>query len=517
MSHLETLAKQIAQYGVKHVFGIPGSGTSLTLIDHLQQFGIQFHLVHFEGCAAIMAGTMGRLNNNCGVSIGIKGPGLANMVPGMAACFLDSLPVVNVTEAYLPGTPASSAHKRIDHQKLVSSVSKTSIYWSESGSTFETLAQTAEAECPGPVHLDITGTDPGCYNEATQEKEIIPDSCDEIFRAMEKSHRPLLIVGSLSLRQNLSDELNKVNIPVFTTAAAKGVVDETLPHAAGVYTGAGLELATETTLMQETDLIVAIGLRYNEVLSVKEFSCDSVLLDPLGNVAASDFGFSHTSWIQEEKLWQEFWQRFDEFGWGETTIVESRKKVSRFLLNDGFMPAHVLNNVNKHFSGKVRVVVDTGLFCTVAEHIWQATDPSLYISSGQGRYMGISLPQGIAASISDPTVPTVIFCGDGSVGMFVSELKLAINNKLPLIVILCSDGKFGTLRGRAVRDGLSEKSLTITSPSWMAVMEGLGFNTESVASENTLSRVLQEWDRSPLFIETLFDAEHYMEMTRKIR
>ncbi|HID69556.1 MAG TPA: thiamine pyrophosphate-binding protein [Desulfobacterales bacterium] len=517
MSHLKVLAKQIAHYGVQHVFGIPGSGTSLTLIDHLQQLGVQFHLVHFEGCAAIMAGTMGRLSNSCGVSVGIKGPGLANMLPGMAACSLDSLPAVNITEAYLPDSPVSLAHKRLDHLQLVSSIAKTSVYWSETGSTFKTLAQTAEAECPGPVHLDITGTDPCCHGEDILEDEIAPDSCGDVFRALEKSRRPLLIVGSLSLRKRLNDQLNAVDIPVFTTASAKGVVDETLSHAAGVYTGVGLEFAAEDRLIEEADLIVAIGLRYNEVLSVKQFPCDSVLLDPLGDGAAGDFGFSHISWIKEKKVWQEFWQRFEGLEWGKTKIAESRKQVRRSLLDHGFMPAHVLVNVNKYFSGKARLVVDTGLFCTVAEHIWPATLPALYIGSGQGRYMGISLPQGIAASIYDPTLPTIIFCGDGSVGMFISELKLAVRNKLPLIVILCSDGKFGTLRGRAVRDGLSEDPLTIASPSWMAVMEGLGFNSACADSENALCRVLQEWDHSPLFIETLFDADSYMTMTRKIR
>ncbi len=517
MSHLKVLAEQIAHYGVRHVFGIPGSGTSLTLIDNLRQLGVKFHLVHFEGCAAIMAGTLGRLSDSCGVSIGIKGPGLANMLPGMAACSLDSLPAVNITEAYLPDSPVSSAHKRFDHFQLVSPVVKTSVYWSESGSTFKTLAQTAEAECPGPVHVDITGTDPCCHTEVIQNKTTIPGSCDEIFRALEKSRRPLLLVGSLSLRQQLTAQLNAVEVPVFTTASAKGVVDETLPHAAGVYTGAGLEFAAESRLMDEADLIVAIGLRYNEVLSVKEFPCDSVLLDPLGGRVSSDFGFSHISWIEKKETWQEFWQSFEGLGWGRTEIAESRKQVRQSLLNHGFMPAHVLENVNNFFSGNARLVVDTGLFCTVAEHVWPAKRPALYIGSGQGRYMGISIPQGIAASMYDPAVPTLIVCGDGSVGMFISELKLAVINTLPLVVILCSDGKFGTLRGRAVKDGLHESPLTISSPSWMAVMEGLGFNAVRADSEDALCRVLQKWDHSPLFIETMFDADSYMTMTRKIR
>ena len=60
MRHLEILAQQIASRGVKHAFGIPGSGPSLFLIDALEKCGVRYHLTHFEGTAAMMAGAIGR-------------------------------------------------------------------------------------------------------------------------------------------------------------------------------------------------------------------------------------------------------------------------------------------------------------------------------------------------------------------------------------------------------------------------------------------------------------------------
>ncbi len=122
MNDLYRLAKDIAESGVKQVFGIPGSGPSLTLIDYLERHNVEFCLTHFEGTAVIIAGTIGRLSGVTGVSISIKGPGLANMVPGLASCFFESMPVVAITEAYSPDTPHFKAHKRLDHNKLTSAV-----------------------------------------------------------------------------------------------------------------------------------------------------------------------------------------------------------------------------------------------------------------------------------------------------------------------------------------------------------------------------------------------------------
>ena len=78
MSELKSLAESISKRGQRHIFGIPGSGMSLTLLDELERCGVRFHLTHFEGTGALMAGALGRLSGRAGAAISIKGPGLAN-------------------------------------------------------------------------------------------------------------------------------------------------------------------------------------------------------------------------------------------------------------------------------------------------------------------------------------------------------------------------------------------------------------------------------------------------------
>ena len=97
MKHLTNLARQIAASGIEHVFGIPGSGPSLYLLNELEKLDVRFHLTHFEGSAALMAGAFGKLGNQSGVAVSIKGPGLTNMLPGLAACGLDAFPVISIS------------------------------------------------------------------------------------------------------------------------------------------------------------------------------------------------------------------------------------------------------------------------------------------------------------------------------------------------------------------------------------------------------------------------------------
>src|SRR5688572_19027569 len=148
------LAAAIATDGVRNVFGIPGGGASLELIDALEQAGVAFHTTHFEGSAAMMAGASGRVRGRAGVALSIKGPGLANMVPGLAFCKLESLPVVAAAESYSPNE-TTRAHKRMDHQGLVSAVTKGSWFLDGNGSQFVRLARHAEDEPPGPILLNL--------------------------------------------------------------------------------------------------------------------------------------------------------------------------------------------------------------------------------------------------------------------------------------------------------------------------------------------------------------------------
>ena len=126
MNDLVRLAEEIAERTSGPIFGVPGSGATLTLIDALERRGHEFVLTHFEGAAAMMAGTVGRLSGQAGVCLSIKGPGLTNMVPGLAMSTYEAFPLVAVTEAYGEAAPAAKARKRIDQAALTSTIGRAS-------------------------------------------------------------------------------------------------------------------------------------------------------------------------------------------------------------------------------------------------------------------------------------------------------------------------------------------------------------------------------------------------------
>jgi acetolactate synthase-1/2/3 large subunit len=519
MKHLLILAQQIAERKVNHAFGIPGSGPSLFLLDALERHGVHFHLTHFEGSGAIMAGAIGKLSGQSGIVISIKGPGVTNMLPGLAACSLEAFPIVSISEAYLPETPPETCHKRIDHDKVLAGIVKYHCFLSNDGPQFENLSALAEAEIPGVVHLNIatSPTDVPLPDIISEGREFDSTNWEKVVDLIGQSKRPVVIAGTLAVRKQWSEKLNGLSIPVFSTAAAKGVINEVLSHAGGVFTGVGGPFSPEHKILPEADLVVALGLRHNEVLGVRPFHCPAIHIDPLGEEKSFGFQFDTTiegASLQVDTIVNTLLQK----QWGLHLLEKTHKKLKERLLTPSFLPAHIYWHMAKHFNGEARLVLDTGNFCTIGEHVWQVQRPGLYLASGQGRYMGLGIPLGIGAALYDPDVPTIVFTGDGGIGMFVSEIKLAVQNGLPLMIVLLSDSFLGTIRGAALKKGLTQHPTIIHQPSWLQAMEGLGVPGKQITRIDTLEKTLAEWKKNgPLFVEIPFDGDAYQRMTDGIR
>ena len=506
MAAWDILASEMAGHGP--VFGIPGSGASLELLDTLERQGTVFHLCHHEAAAAIMAGTQGRLSGRAGLALAIKGPGLANLVPGLAACWFESFPIVALCEALPADVDWRQRHKGLDHGALVAAVSKGRYGLGEmagDGGSFTNAAALAAAEVPGPVVLELVAgeaaPEPGGFGALAY---------DSVMAEVELAERPLVIAGSLALRAGWGAALAGLKIPVFTTAAAKGVVDEGAFPAAGVYTGAGLEKAPESSLLPAADLVIGLGLRPQEVLAVKPFACDAVNLDDAASSLAFDFVGSDGVAAAPA-----LFAALAEKSWGEDLLAAALGALDEHLA--GAPPARALAAIERRFD-EVRAVFDTGYFCTIGEHAWRPRQPGHCLMAGQGRTMGTAIPMAIAAALYD-RLPSVAVVGDGGIGMHVAELKLAVAEKLPLLVLLVSDGGFGSVRSRALADNLTQAPLLIAEPSWLAALEGLGLPGTRAEGEVALGDALAAWDPAsgPAYVEFPCDPEAYQAMVAGLR
>ncbi len=78
--------------GVPYIFGIPGGGSSIDLVEACHEQDIPFVLTQHETTAAMMAVVSGELTGTCDVCISIMGPGATNAASGTIYAYLERHP-----------------------------------------------------------------------------------------------------------------------------------------------------------------------------------------------------------------------------------------------------------------------------------------------------------------------------------------------------------------------------------------------------------------------------------------
>jgi len=504
--------------GTKCVFGIPGEGASLLLINELEKHGCRFYIAAHEAAGALMAGGYGRLAGIPGISLSIKGPGFSNMLAGIASNWLDRNPALSLSESYGPGAPSFRMHKRMDHGAMVRPVSK-AYADNSSPSLFGTLWETCLAEEPGPVHLNISQRMDQTHIEGDSALAKSSNPCLlKLRESIQAASRPIVIAGSLASRRPWGRRLGTLNVPVFTTFAGKGAIDEMHPFSAGVFTNSGGIYSPESALLPEADLILGIGLRTSEIIDVKRLPAALFLLDESpgrGDGLEASLELSTTVEGIVEII-----DILADKEWGRSEIATAKALLEAKLAVDRWLPSGAYRLSQQMLPESTIFFLDTGSFCTIGEHALIAQRPLHILGSALGRSMGVCLPNAVGAAIAARGTPVVAVTGDGGMRLYPECISIAVKEKLPMLVMLMTDGYFSSIRQVAVEKGLSQNNLRMDSAGWIGAVEAWGCPSERVESLSAMQRALVAWKDSPsgpLFLELAFNSDAYMAMTDGIR
>jgi len=523
-NYIIQFAEDLASNGISYTFGVTGSGLSLQLISALEQIGVPYYPVAHEAAAALMAGACCRDGKVRAAAIGIKGPGFINFMPGVLSNYYEGRPALTISESYGPADPSYKKHKRLDHKSICSSIVKAYARSNISLNSLQDIFGLALSEFPGPIHIDIANGSEGAeltlqgqYSVDPGEKDFI---IDEALSLIQKSNKPVVILGSMASRRLMRFDWGKLTVPMVTTASAKGAVDEYSLYAGGVITGEGKDISPEAMILEKADLIVAFGLRNTEVVKARNYGTSTVIIDMIHGDLHD--GFDPAVNIIGENIFDITEKIYSELSmkeWGRDLVRAYWESVDKKLYKDQWLPPAVFRVIKEAHLKDPVLVLDTGLFCSVGEVAWKARQSKNFCGSSNGRFMGTSLPTGIGVAASSPDQNIICVAGDGGIRPYLPEIKLVVQLNLPLIIILMADGQYGTIAASAANGNLSKKSFAISSSEWWKTVESMGCPAVRVDNLGDFERVLSQWKISPtpLFVEMHFEPEKYVKMTNNLR
>ena len=273
------IMKFLAGYGVKHVFMVAGGGAM-----HLDDSLGKFHEITpvcclHEHAGSIAAQAYAQAGSKIGVVLVTTGPGGTNAITGVAAAWVDSVPLMvisgQVKRAAMIGSSGlrSRGSQELNIVPVIKTITKFSATIVEPDRIKEYLEEavfTATHGRPGPVWLDvpldvqaaiIDDNSLKGFQPATEENSDI--DIPAIVHMWNASKRPVIMAGHGIELSNAKVEFNrfieKVKSPVLTTWKSLGLISEDNELFCG--RPGGIAQRGANIVQQKADLILAIGCR----------------------------------------------------------------------------------------------------------------------------------------------------------------------------------------------------------------------------------------------------------------
>ncbi|MDI6735981.1 MAG: biosynthetic-type acetolactate synthase large subunit [bacterium] len=518
----QILVESLIKEGVEVIFGYQG-GSVLPIFDVLYDAPIKFIMVRHEQGAAHAADGYARSTGKVGVCLATSGPGATNLVTGIATAYMDSIPMVALTGQVPTPMIGNDAFQEADIVGITRPITKHNYLVKKPSDLAHTVKEAfhiASTGRPGPVLIDLpkdvsTGIAEYKYPDKIEIRSYNPTYCGhpgQIKKSAElisEAKKPVIYAGGGVLTSGASRELielaEKTSIPVTTTLMGLGGFPATHPLFLGMLGMHGTKYANFA--MVETDLIIAIGARFDDRITGKldEFATNSTIIhidiDPasisknvkahlpiVGDVRCVLTELNKIAQPPEITSWL---KKINE--WKENHPLTYKK-------GDGCLrPQFIIEEIGKVTQGKAIITTEVGQNQMWAAQYYKCDYPRHFLSSGGLGTMGYGFPAAIGAQVGNPDKIVFDIAGDGSIQMNIQELMTAVQYKLPVNVAILNNQYLGMVRQWQelfYNKRYAHTSLAM-SPDFVKLAEAYGAKGIRVTEEKDVRQALEQAIASP--------------------
>ena len=500
--------------GVERVFCVPGE-SYLDVLDGLFESGIDTVVARHEGGAAMMADADGKMTGRPGVCMVTRGPGATNASAGVHVAAQDSTPMILFVGQIARDMRGREAFQEVDYRAVFGTIAK----WVEEIDRVERIPEVishawhvAMSGRPGPVVIalpedmlkDMTDR-ASCERVDVADPAPAAAAIQQFGSILKSAKRPFVALGGTRWT---AEDVSKVqdfaqawDLPVGVTFRRQGLFNANHPNYAGDV-GLGINPALRQRVVN-SDVLLLLGARFSEnpsqsfsLLDIPEPKKTVVHVHPgpeeLGRIYRPTLGINATpgafldaiSVLDPAVGWS---------GLGAAAHADYQAWTDQ-------PPAGVGNVSMSHTLSHLRAAIPSdSILCNGAGNyaIWlhrfypyQGLDTQLAPTSGS---MGYGLPAAVAAACRHPDRTVVCLAGDGCFQMSGMEFGIAAQRGLKLIVLVCDNSIYGTIRMHQERDYPSRVSATsMVNPDFAAWARSYGALGITVESDDAFAAALDQ-------------------------
>jgi acetolactate synthase-1/2/3 large subunit len=521
----DAVIETLKSSGVQRLFGIPGGGSSLALIEAAGRASLDFVLTRTETAGAIMSAVTGEMTGTPGVMLTGIGPGATSAVNGIAYASLEKSPVVLLTDG-----PSSTPHQALDHNALYAPITKMQGRLSAQHGAQQIAKAIETALTPpwGPVQFDLTSGDATTLIQGfapmplnTKASVAPTTTMEKAAELLSRARRPIILAGLEARHGGAPGALRKMTdvlaCPVLLGFKAGGVLSSSHPGYAGLFTGA----IAESELIRSADLIVLFGFDAIEIIPGK-WPYDAPVLD-LCRAEATALPVEPACKVTGDlaKISGVLLASLEKSDWTSAEISDAKKSIAeKFSLHGRDETAQKVTELAAELAPEgARLTVDAGahMFATLA--CWPAEEAFGILKSDGLSTMGYALPAAIASSLQEPERHVVAVTGDGGLMMCLSELTTAAVHGCNITVVVINDAALSLIDIKQQRQQYKPRGVRYPSVDFAGCAAALGCRSWRVENGAHLPSTLKVAfsARGPTLVDIICNPDGYGDQLVRIR
>lgn len=545
MTPVEALiAAELRRQGVRAVFTLMSEDTARLIVE-IDRIGLPLYSTRHDSTAVGMADGFARVSGEVGVAIVGRGPGLTNALntlvtaaragTGLVVLVGDS-PIGLVDPARARAVRAERVGKHVEQAPLLDAVGVANVTLRDPATAIAELAACFERARAGGVVtvnlpadvLEAAVPAADLASPAGPPPPVPPSDADialvaDLLGESWAARHPLIVAGRGAVVAGAGPELRRLGeltgALLASTLVANGFFRAD-PYDVGMAGTMSTPLGGE--LIARADVVLAFGASLNPYTTyrgdlfrnarVVQFDADA---GAMGRYLAVDVPVVGDARLAAAALVAELERRGHRAAGYRTPEVAGRLQGPEADVlpagdaGGGLDPRLVMRELDRLLPAERNLVIDAGHhFEFSAAHI-RVPEPRAFVLNNEYFSVGVGLAAALGAAVARPDRLTVLDAGDGGLMMNLGDLDTAVRYRLPLVVVVCNDGGFGSEVHYLRVKGLPDATARYENPSFAAVAEGLGARGITVDTLDQLAAVPEALEglAGPLVIDCRITTE----------
>ncbi|SDR45665.1 acetolactate synthase-1/2/3 large subunit [Rhizobiales bacterium GAS113] len=469
------LVDQLIANGVSQVFCVPGE-SFLAVLDALHDSDITVTVCRQEGGAAMMAEAVGKATGRPGICFVTRGPGATNASAGIHIAQHDSTPVIMFVGQVERNLREREAFQEIDYRAMFGGMTKWVTEIDDPARMPELVSRafyTATSGRPGPVVVslpkdmlgELVAVADAPLFEPVETSPGAPEMA-QLESLIAGSERPIFVLGGSRWTEDACAAVRRFaerfDMPVATSYRRAPLFDALHPFYAG-----DIGLAPNpklVTRIKASDLVVWAGGRLGELPSqgytLFELPGPRQALVHV-HPGAEELGRVYRPALAIHAAPTRFAAALDtlkppaHIGWGEATKAAHGEYLAWSELPTeqpgGVNLGSVMVWLREHVPSDTIICNGSGNFAAWIHRFYRFRHFATHIASTSAS-MGYGMPTAVAMKRLHPSRMVLSVNGDGDFLMNGQEFATAVQYDLPIIVIICDNGIYGTIRMHQERE-----------------------------------------------------------------